>query len=504
LATPAADSNLSLGKLGRAAFGTATYTTEISMSDCAGNTTADQDHSIGGFYISAVDSSLTGYAYVDESTNETYEITFTNANSLFTSRIATRAGNFTWTTDNSSLFNIPASRYQGVTALMTGSAIADVSTPGSMESTLVTDGEFENWTGTTLLDDWTESGTIEKNTSGQSGNAVKFKSDGAYVEQSFTVKGNSVYQITASVYTADQDNSNMTAYISGAYHQTSGDRWTNIARAADQWVGFREDFYTSGSSNVNQTLKLKFTAPNAGTTGVYPSLDVVAFQRWEGANIGDTNVTITGKYNDSDGDDLGFNDHATRYNTAISKVVEIQDTYAGQAIACFLPGTMIRMADGTEKDIEDITVGDEILSSIIPNLPDEDLGYNEWKTFTSTDDMSTLSTDTATVEQMFYDYKDGYWNIKGYDLKDYNEFQVNVTAEHDLWSYRDDIWSWRKPTELKVGDHLLDFNGNLVKIDFLNYVSLEVEVINFDVEPLDVYYAGGLLVHNKGTNSDPE
>jgi len=505
LATPAADSNLSLGKLGRAtAAGNSDYTSETLMSDCAGNTTADQDHSIGGFYISAVDSSLTGYAYVDESTNETYEITFTNANSLFTSRIATRAGNFTWTTDNSSLFNIPASRYQGVTALMTGSAIADVSTPGSMESTLVTDGEFENWTGTTLLDDWTESGTIEKNTSGQSGNAVKFKSDGAYVEQSFTVKGNSVYQITASVYTADQDNSNMTAYISGAYHQTSGDRWTNIARAADQWVGFREDFYTSGSSNVNQTLKLKFTAPNAGTTGVYPSLDVVAFQRWEGANIGDTNVTITGKYNDSDGDDLGFNDHATRYNTAISKVVEIQDTYAGQAIACFLPGTMIRMADGTEKDIEDITVGDEILSSIIPNLPDEDLGYNEWKTFTSTDDMSTLSTDTATVEQMFYDYKDGYWNIKGYDLKDYNEFQVNVTAEHDLWSYRDDIWSWRKPTELKVGDHLLDFNGNLVKIDFLNYVSLEVEVINFDVEPLDVYYAGGLLVHNKGTNSDPE
>ena len=54
MATPAADSNLSLGKLGRAAFGTAAYTTEISMSDCAGNTTADQDHSIGGFYISAV------------------------------------------------------------------------------------------------------------------------------------------------------------------------------------------------------------------------------------------------------------------------------------------------------------------------------------------------------------------------------------------------------------------------------------------------------------------
>ena len=27
--------------------------------------------------------------------------------------------------------------------------------------------------------------------------------------------------------------------------------------------------------------------------------------------------------------------------------------------------------------------------------------------------------------------------------------------------------------------------------------------INFDVEPLDIYYAGGVLVHNKGVSSDP-
>ena len=31
----------------------------------------------------------------------------------------------------------------------------------------------------------------------------------------------------------------------------------------------------------------------------------------------------------------------------------------------------------------------------------------------------------------------------------------------------------------------------------------EVEVINFDVEPLDVYFAGGVLVHNKGASSEP-
>ena len=52
MSTPAADSNLSLGKLGRAtAAGNSDYTSETLMSDCAGNTTANQNHSVGGFYM---------------------------------------------------------------------------------------------------------------------------------------------------------------------------------------------------------------------------------------------------------------------------------------------------------------------------------------------------------------------------------------------------------------------------------------------------------------------
>ena len=495
MATPPNGTALSLGKLGRATpVDNNDYTSATSLNDCARDSGTAATN-LSNFYIGAVDNTLTGYTYVDEQTNETYEVTFTDENSLFTSRIASNVANFSWTTSNSSLFNIPATKYQGVTALLTGSAIADASTPDSMESTLVTDGGFANWTGTTALDDWTESGTIEKNTSGQSGNAVKFKTDGAYVEQSFTVKGNSVYQLSASVYTSNPGTSNINAYISGSKSQTSGVRWTGMANAGSSWRGFREDFFTSGSANVNQTLKIKFTAPNAGTTSVYPSLDTVTFQRWEGADMTDTSVSISGKYNDSTGDDAGFNDHATRYNTAISKTVEIQDTYAGQAIACFLPGTMIQMSDGTEKDIEDINVGDEVLSVVIPDLPDEDLGYNEWKTFTSTDIMSNLEVSNAKVEHIFYDYMVGYWNI--------NNGMIKVTAEHDFWVYNGERWRWYTPKQLSVGNKLLDFEGNLIPISSIEYVEEDVEVINFDVEPLDIYFAGGVLVHNKGTSSDP-
>ena len=40
------------------------------------------------------------------------------------------------------------------------------------------------------------------------------------------------------------------------------------------------------------------------------------------------------------------------------------------------------MGDSTSKPIEDINVGDEVLSLDLPGLPDEDLGYLEWKSFT--------------------------------------------------------------------------------------------------------------------------
>ena len=47
------------------------------------------------------------------------------------------------------------------------------------------------------------------------------------------------------------------------------------------------------------------------------------------------------------------------------------------------------------------------------------------------------------------------------------------------------------------------YSGELIAIDSIEWVDGEVEVINFDVEPLDIYFAGGVLVHNKGADSEP-
>ena len=494
MATPPAGTKLSLGKLGRAtAVGNSDYTSKTSLNSCARDSSTGKA-SLSDFYIGSVDNTLDGYPYVDEQTNETYTMTFTNENSLFQSRIGGRAENFTWTTNNASLFNMSGT--EDYTTQYNAGAISDNTTPSgvTLESTLVTDGEFDNWTGANL-DDWTESGTIAENVSGATGSACEFRSDGAYIEQSFTVQGNSTYQISTLGKTSSGGDGNYDIEISGSYHQNT---YTGIAFNG-AWGQFRHDFYTSGSVGVNQTLKLKFTANVANS--VYPLLDTVKFQRWEGAHFGDTDVEISGKYHD-DGQSDGFNDHATRYNTAITKTVEIQDTYGGLAIACFLPGTLILMADKTSKPIEEINVGDEVMSLDLPGLPDEDLGYLEWKSFTMRpldgEDLEILvsrNKKTAFVENLFYDYMDGYYSI--------NNGYLKVTREHDLFTYADKKWRWNTARELKEGMKLLNFLGEIVNIDSVEWIDGEVEVINFDVEPLDIYYAGGVLVHNKGASSEP-
>jgi len=116
--------------------------------------------------------------------------------------------------------------------------------------------------------------------------------------------------------------------------------------------------------------------------------------------------------------------------------------------------------------------------------------------------MTSLEASSATVEKIFYDYMDGYWNV--------NDGLIKVTEEHDLWTYTftDNVgdaryWKWRKPSQLKIGQSLLDHEGNLIEVTSIEKIEEEVEVVNIDVEPLDVYFAGGVLVHNKGASSDP-
>ena len=60
-----------------------------------------------------------------------------------------------------------------------------------------------------------------------------------------------------------------------------------------------------------------------------------------------------------------------------------------------------------------------------------------------------------------------------------------------------------KAGNCKVGQSLLSDDLSTIEIESITKINEEVEVVNLDVEPFDVYIVNGIVAHNKGTNDAP-
>ena len=152
--------------------------------------------------------------------------------------------------------------------------------------------------------------------------------------------------------------------------------------------------------------------------------------------------------------------------------------------SCFVVGTLITMSDYTTKKIEEIVAGDVVLS------------YNR----------STSTVGTAIVEQVqspthryFVDIDFG--SVTNTNTYDHPYFVIGK----GLCSYRPDLTEYRYGltcSQLEVGDTCLVLDGtSVVEIDVSDIIVRDIEVqtsYNLDTEELDMYFANGVLVHNKG------
>mgnify|MGYP001410021819 FL=1 len=490
-----ANQNLSLGKLRRAVSSSiSNYTTANTSLTSAGG---GGQTKMSEFSIDSVDNTLNGFAYVDEQTSENYNLTFQNAGSKFLSKIGSRSDNFTWTTNQSDAFNL--STDSGYQRTFSAGTISDLKTV--LGSNLVTNGNFATWTNVSTPGTWTKEvadavtkhtysgGTPNADPAGSGSSFAAQIDDGALI-QTISVDAYSTYEIQGRFYNTSAGDRNIQVVLKTASHTFGRDGANNT----NNWDLFTDNFYTSGSTSVD--LRLEFTG-SAGNIFI----DHITLKKWAGPQYNDQTVTITGKYND-DGQSDGYNDHATRYNTAISKVVEIQDTYGGQTVACFLPGSKVSTPSG-DKNIEDLDIGDEVNTFNIQTLPDEDLGYKEWSTWT-TSSIDGFESSTAVIDNYYFDYASHYHTIFGVSNTTGLNVQLDVTGEHELLiKDTDNVWKWMKAGNCKVGQFLLGEDKSEIIIDQITRVEGEVEVVNIDVEPSDVYLVNGVLVHNKGTNDAP-
>ena len=257
-------------------------------------------------------------------------------------------------------------------------------------------------------------------------------------------------------------------------------------------------FDTIGSNTAN------FTWTKDGNLGVtFGSADYLVAVT--APSITNTDGAIAGSFNQSgsiivkfaeDGQSDGYNDHATNYNTNnVSKSIEVVDTYGGVPV-CLLFGSMVSKSDGTTTKVEDLNIGDEILTVQLPNATDESEG--NWKN-DSFNQTGSFTQHSASVHRVLYEFSQHYYDI--------NNGQELITGEHHML-YRQtgsENWTWKTAPNFSVGDYLMDKNGNEVEISSLNINQNPngYEVVQLDVEPDDYYVGSTFVVHNKGSNDEP-
>lgn len=134
--------------------------------------------------------------------------------------------------------------------------------------------------------------------------------------------------------------------------------------------------------------------------------------------------------------------------------------------SCFLPGTGVLMADGSWKGIEDIKVGDYVMSY------DTELGR--------------LIKDRVSKTFVHMDPKQAYIIVNG---------SMKVTTNHPIWING----SWQEAGELKVGDLLLKSSGEAAAVETIErFAGTSEGLYNLEVEgPNHNFFAEDVLVHNK-------
>ena len=130
---------------------------------------------------------------------------------------------------------------------------------------------------------------------------------------------------------------------------------------------------------------------------------------------------------------------------------------------CFAEGTKVLMSDGSTKNIEDVKVGDYVLTK--ENEKSDKLVKAK-----------VLTTQKAVDP--------GYIIING---------NLKVTPDHVVWSNG----VWKEAGSVQQGDYMVDKDGNKVYVSTIEWQRGSFNVYNLGIDKYHTYFADGYWVHNQ-------
>jgi len=153
-------------------------------------------------------------------------------------------------------------------------------------------------------------------------------------------------------------------------------------------------------------------------------------------------------------------------------------------------GSLITMYDGTTKQVQDVEVGDVVLSYQPYGMPDESQNYLSY----STTDLSGSTSQGSIVVNVLKTMGYGYILINGSIKAPYNVQQLNDDVRYFV--KQGSTWSWLTPNNFEVGDYFLDINGDETEITSITEKTGDIAWFSLDVEDIDTYFQSNILVHN--------
>ena len=154
------------------------------------------------------------------------------------------------------------------------------------------------------------------------------------------------------------------------------------------------------------------------------------------------------------------------------------------ANACFLPGTKIIMADRSQKNIEDLTLSDNVLTYHIDGLSylKGKNTISKWKR----DNINGMFSESG-IRNIWINSTDHYLMINGV---------LKITKGHIIHYKRDNKYYFSQAKYLNVGDELFTNNNYYEKVTEIKEKKEEINVYNFEVDKDSTYFAENYLVHH--------
>ena len=149
----------------------------------------------------------------------------------------------------------------------------------------------------------------------------------------------------------------------------------------------------------------------------------------------------------------------------------------------------VSMSDGYQLTLDDSALisGSNVISYNFPDMIDESSGT--FTDYTASNLDNGYHTTSSIVSHTSFITSSNYYNIN-------NDLKVSEHA-YLFSSGSNDYWSWRKPSEIQVGDYLLGINEEIRQVSSSEQIvngTLGLSQIN--VEDVDTLFVNGYLVHN--------